>query len=1143
MKNIAVYKSIFIGFIISFLIFPLQGQDKPEVVVTQGHIDNVSTLDFSPDNKYIATGSNDRTIRLWYRALQQEYRVLLGHRKMIHQVSFAPSGKHLVSVDGMDLIVWEVPSGTILHRLKIDAYTKSFSFIPGKPTQILFTNSDDKKVVYDIIKGQIITELEFGITMVGWAAHPTKDYYLMCERPDSVMAYNSEGKRIQTLVGKGFYQKIIISPDGNLVAGFSISGFEIRIWNFETGETLNVIKTDPAKPLNQMIFNGDASTIWGMNWNAEIDVYEVKTGKKLLRLNEMKMSKEDISSGNISAGIGFDMVLSRDQKIVGVALTLIRNNTKVVKGEDIRGVLLLDAKTGKEMGMLKGYFKWINHLSIGPSERYIATANFGKDMGLRIWDVKDGEVDRYIRSSGFAGMSGDSRRIALVEYYESKQPELRVYSFPNFKKIAGFDVANLSAICLNGNGSRLAAVRVDQNLSDPLKSRFYISVWDVDNAKEIVQIEIKSNESPWFWGFYLSPKGDFVLAETASGIRSWSVETGKGVDMNLEKADYEHLLAVAPEATHLVVAQTNVEYNEATKKVEPFMKLLTIDYTTGELLNRFNTKQEGVMLSGAFSMDGKYLVTGQTGYFQEVNFDVVVWDWASKTEVCRLKGHHGGVKQVRFGPKGRKIYSTAEDGFIKVWDWKECQLAASLIGMNKLDYIILSPDNYYKASKGNAKGIGFRFQENLYTYDQFDLRFNRPDKVLASLGVSPYSLRVYTKAWEKRIRRMGYTAEMLESGLQLPQIQILNRDALPFSTTEEELKIELAAIDPNARLDRIKVYVNDVPYPQVRGYNLPKVQNKEVKRKLKIPLSKGRNLVKVSVMNKNGLESIRESFEIEYQAEKQKPNLYLFTIGVSEFQDKERNLKYAQKDAEDLIKQFNTTDQYAKVIVKSFYNEAATKKNIQKAERFLEEAGINDHLMIYVSTHGVLDDSLNYYLAMHDMDFNNPGENGLPYEQIDQFLDGLRCRNRLVLIDACHSGEVDKSEAIVKVENLAKNIQGRSKSGRSDMIRPKAGLRNSFTYMQELFSNLSNQSGATVISAASGYEFALESEEWNNGVFTYAILQGLKSKEADLNEDGKVLISELKWYVVEKVGELTKGQQHPTTRKENDLNDFIIYEY
>ena len=95
--------------------------------------------------------------------------------------------------------------------------------------------------------------------------------------------------------------------------------------------------------------------------------------------------------------------------------------------------------------------------------------------------------------------------------------------------------------------------------------------------------------------------------------------------------------------------------------------------------------------------------------------------------------------------------------------------------------------------------------------------------------------------------------------------------------------------------------------------------------------------------------------------------------------------------------------------------------------------------------------------------------------------------------------------------------------------------------MKTLFNDVSKGTGATVISAAGGYEFALESEDWNNGVFTYAILNGLSSGKADRNGDGLVYVSELKDYVTLQVVALTDGKQHPTTRSENALNDFILF--
>ncbi|MEQ6118188.1 hypothetical protein AAOP42_01585, partial [Reichenbachiella sp. MALMAid0571] len=103
------------------------------------------------------------------------------------------------------------------------------------------------------------------------------------------------------------------------------------------------------------------------------------------------------------------------------------------------------------------------------------------------------------------------------------------------------------------------------------------------------------------------------------------------------------------------------------------------------------------------------------------------------------------------------------------------------------------------------------------------------------------------------------------------------------------------------------------------------------------------------------------------------------------------------------------------------------------------------------------------------------------------------------------------------------------------------GLENSFQLMQELFADLRKGTGAVVISSASGAEFALESDAWKNGVFTYSILEGLEGKKCDKDKDGSVQVSELKDYVFDRVSELTNGKQHPTSRRENLEFDFVVW--
>jgi len=88
--------------------------------------------------------------------------------------------------------------------------------------------------------------------------------------------------------------------------------------------------------------------------------------------------------------------------------------------------------------------------------------------------------------------------------------------------------------------------------------------------------------------------------------------------------------------------------------------------------------------------------------------------------------------------------------------------------------------------------------------------------------------------------------------------------------------------------------------------------------------------------------------------------------------------------------------------------------------------------------------------------------------------------------------------------------------------------------MQEVFVNVGRSTGATVISAAAGTQFALERGDLKNGVFSYSILELMKNKTT-------VTVSELKKYVNQRVTELTHGMQVPTSRNENKVMDWQVW--
>jgi uncharacterized caspase-like protein len=223
-----------------------------------------------------------------------------------------------------------------------------------------------------------------------------------------------------------------------------------------------------------------------------------------------------------------------------------------------------------------------------------------------------------------------------------------------------------------------------------------------------------------------------------------------------------------------------------------------------------------------------------------------------------------------------------------------------------------------------------------------------------------------------------------------------------------------------------------------------------------------------------------------------------------------------------------------------------TRQAVLDAKNWLKTAGPDDIVVISVATHGLLDEKLDYYLATTNIATENPAGAGLAYDDFESIFDGLTARKKLVLIDACHSGEVDKSEPFALADaSMQGGVQARailkSKGGPKPVLTDGLGLRRSVDLVRELFLDIRKSTGAVVVSSAGGQEYALESDAWKNGVFTYSVLSGLQEAKADVNKDGRIMVSELRAWVLQEVPRLTGGRQTPTTRNDNLEFDFELW--
>ena len=115
-------------------------------------------------------------------------------------------------------------------------------------------------------------------------------------------------------------------------------------------------------------------------------------------------------------------------------------------------------------------------------------------------------------------------------------------------------------------------------------------------------------------------------------------------------------------------------------------------------------------------------------------------------------------------------------------------------------------------------------------------------------------------------------------------------------------------------------------------------------------------------------------------------------------------------------------------------------------------------------------------------------------------------------MDACHSG----------------HLMGQTK---------RRGVRLDInTVINEL---ASAENGAIVFSSSTGRQYSLEDPGWGNGAFTKGLVEGIGGK-ADFRGTGRITVTMLDLYVSERVKELTKGQQTPTTVKPPNIPDFPV---
>ncbi|WP_447972704.1 SUMF1/EgtB/PvdO family nonheme iron enzyme [Nitrospira sp. Kam-Ns4a] len=232
-------------------------------------------------------------------------------------------------------------------------------------------------------------------------------------------------------------------------------------------------------------------------------------------------------------------------------------------------------------------------------------------------------------------------------------------------------------------------------------------------------------------------------------------------------------------------------------------------------------------------------------------------------------------------------------------------------------------------------------------------------------------------------------------------------------------------------------------------------------------------------------------------------------VGVSEYQQQELNLRYADQDAKALhaffVQQFQgriPADQF-----RVLTNAQATRGRILKeVGEVLRRAQPEDLVILFLALHGLPDMSgQDLYFLAHDADANLPEDRGLSRDDLLKQIQRSKVRKIVLLLDACHAGGFGASSTLLAMRN----------AHAADINRMLVAMGQA-------------QDGIAVLTAASAAERSQEGPQFcgGHGAFTCALLTGLQGA-ADSDRNGLVQVRELYDYTYRETKRSTTGYQNP----------------
>jgi WD40 repeat protein len=681
---------------------------SPEIFLQHGHLLPVETVAFSPDGRIIASGSNDKTIKVWDTATGTLRGTLSGHAGLVLSVAFSPDGQTLASSsDDRTIKLWNAATGTL--RATLPALASAITSIAFSPDgQSLASGSDDGKVaLWDVATGQV-RAMPMGhdgrVTSV--ALSPDGRSVASASVDDTVKLWDVvTGALRATLTGhESAVLSVVFSADARTVASSSADG-TIRLWNAATGAKGSVMQ-GRAGPVWSIAFSPDARTVASGNddtsvnlWNAETGALRATLSKHTDRVRSVAFSPDGrtVASGsddssvklwNVSTGDLRETLAPHTGRLLSVAIS--PDGRLVASASDDRTVRLWDATTGALRAALSGHKGPVWSVAFSPDGKTLASG--GSDNSIRLWDVATTTPRATLNGHDgpvvSVAFSGDGRTLASG----SVDNKVKLWDLST-----GAERATYSQ---SGGVVRTVAFTADSKMVASGSDDNAITLWNGDTTPRfdpIPRFGTPMHAGAGIRSLAFSRNGRFMASASLDTITLWDAATG------VERATL--------------------------------------------------TGHASTVTSVAFSPDGEVLASGSDDH------TVRLWDTTTGALRATLRGHEGSVLSVAWGVDGHALASCSADGTIAVWNTGTGQRRTLIEASPGGQYLVLYPGLHYRSSRqpGEPEPAAIRFNgrlDNAYPlhYYRHDLRISDPSALPApdDVTIAPAFVRLAFDQWQHK---------------------------------------------------------------------------------------------------------------------------------------------------------------------------------------------------------------------------------------------------------------------------------------------------------------------------------------------------------------------------------------------------------